>query len=102
MAHHRHLVERGLAVEEDDVAVLEVPLDAEAVLEVAVGIAAHEAEVEALAVLADDEPNKEEGLNGRGFSSVSDKLFVGEKRKKTRGRRGKWEGTKEGRKRVKK
>ena len=60
MAHHRHLVQRRLAVEKHDVAILQVALDAEAVLEVAVGVAAHKAQVEALAVLAHDEPEKRE------------------------------------------
>ena len=62
VAHHRHLVQRGLPVEEHDVAVLEVALNAEAVLEVAVGVAADEAEVEALAVLADDESEDLRGV----------------------------------------
>lgn len=53
MAHHRHLVERRLAIEDDDVAVLEVPLDAVAVLEVHVA-GRLEAQVEARAVVAND------------------------------------------------
>eukprot|EP00958_Prasinococcus_capsulatus_P026051 scaffold4543_cov350-Prasinococcus_capsulatus_cf.AAC.1 len=56
VAHDGHLVQRGLPVEEHEVAVLQVALHLEAVLEAAVaGALVQVAQVEAHAVLADDE-----------------------------------------------
>jgi len=54
MAHHAHLVQRRLPVEDNEVAVDHVPLDGVAALQVQVARLGVEAEVDAVAVVADD------------------------------------------------
>ena len=54
VAHHRHLVQGGLAVEQHQVAALHVALDAVAQLERALGVGQHVGEVDAAPVGADD------------------------------------------------
>ena len=54
MAHNRHLMQAGLPVDHDVVAILQVPFDFVAVLEVYVGAVGHHREVDLAAVVADN------------------------------------------------
>lgn len=56
VAHHGHFVQRRLAVEDDEVSVADVPLDLVAALQVQVRRLRVEAQIDAVAVLADDVP----------------------------------------------
>lgn len=54
MAHHGHFVESGLTVEDDQVAVADVPLHLVAALQVQIGRLGVEPQVDTVAILTDD------------------------------------------------
>jgi len=73
VAHHGHLVQRGLPVEQHQVPCLQVPLNCVANLQYPVGCVGEEVEVAPRAIVPDDELCT--SLAGRRVGPVVDKLL---------------------------